>query len=245
MCRTNVGAGLLANAVYQAPYSVTDTAHSRASPLPQGFALRLKGFHAFRGAQQQYVSRTGREQAVSDDADDGVDLTLQLHRIGDLHVEHVDDDVAVVGQHAFAVHRVAAQFHQLAGHVAAGHRDHFHRQREGAEYRHQFAGVGDADEGLGHGRNDLLAGQGCAAALDQVQVCIAFISAVDVELQVADGVQLVHRNTVALEPCSGGFGTGDGAVERALVQGQRIDKAVGGGAGADTDDAFIVEFRKD
>src|SRR5471032_2339272 len=219
MCRTNVGAGLLANAVYQAPYSVTDTAHSRASPLPQGFALRLKGFHAFRGAQQQYVSRTGREQTVGDDADDGIDLTLQFHRVGDLHVEHVDDDVAVVGQHAFAVHRVAAQLHQLAGHVAAGHRDHFHRQREGAEYRHQFAAIGDADEGLGHGRNDLLAGQGGAATLDQVQVFVAFVGAVDVELQVADGVQLIHRNAVALEAGGGGFGTGDRAIESALVLG--------------------------
>ncbi|HCS46625.1 MAG TPA: hypothetical protein DIW52_28130 [Pseudomonas sp.] len=34
--RTLVGAGLLANAVCQSASSVTDTPHSRASPLPQG-----------------------------------------------------------------------------------------------------------------------------------------------------------------------------------------------------------------
>ena len=158
---------------------------------------------------------------------------------------HVEDDVAVVGQHAFAVHRVAAQFHQLAGDVAAGHRDHFHRQREFAQHRHQFAGVGDADEGLGHGRDDLLAGQGGAAALDQVQVRVTLVGAVDVELEVADGVQLIHRNAVALEARGSGFGTGDRAIERALVLGQRIDEAVGGGAGADPDDALVIEFRED
>jgi hypothetical protein len=35
--KTNVGAGLLANAVCQATLMSTDTPHSRASPLPQGF----------------------------------------------------------------------------------------------------------------------------------------------------------------------------------------------------------------
>src|SRR5471032_2011901 len=35
----HVGAGLLANAVYQPLDSVTDTPHSRASPLPQALAV--------------------------------------------------------------------------------------------------------------------------------------------------------------------------------------------------------------
>ena len=34
-------------------------------------------------------------------------LTLQLNRVGDLHVEHVDDDIAVVRHHTFAVKRMA------------------------------------------------------------------------------------------------------------------------------------------
>ena len=150
--------------------------------------LLAEGFHAFRGAQQQQVCRAGSEQAVGHDADNGVDLTLQLNRVGDLHVEHVDDDIAVVCHHAFAVNRVAAELDQLAGYVAAGHRDYFNWQRERAQYRHQLAGIGDADKGLGHGRNDLFAGQGCATAFDQVQVFVAFIGAINVELQVADRV---------------------------------------------------------
>ncbi len=249
--------GLLAKAVGQTTQMSTDPPLSRASPLPQVGAcicpqkcgqsglLSLQRLHTFTRAQQQQIRRTRGEQAVGDHADNGVDLRFQLHRISDLHIEHVEDDVAVVGQYTFAVHRVAAQFHQLTGDVAAGHRDDFHRQWEFAQHRHQFAGVGDADEGLGHGRDDLLAGQGRAAALDQVQVLIAFIGAVDVELQVADGVQFIDGNPVALEARGGGFGAGDRAIECALVLGQCVDEAVGGGAGADTDDAFVVEFRED
>ena len=202
----------------------------------------LEGFHAFCGAEQQQVSWACSEQAVGDHADDGVDLGFQLHGVGDRQVEHVEDDIAVVGHHAFAVHRIAAEFDQLAGDMATCHRYHFHRQWEGAEDWHQLAGVGDANKGLRHGRNDLLAGQGRATALDQVEVLVAFIGAIHIELQVADGVQLIHRDTMTLEACGGGFGTGHSAVELHLVLGQGIDKTVGSGAGADTDHTLGAEF---
>ena len=39
--KTNVGAGLLAKAVYQSMYLVTDTPPSRASPLPHGVRASL------------------------------------------------------------------------------------------------------------------------------------------------------------------------------------------------------------
>jgi len=205
-------------------------------------ALLGEGFHAFRGTQQQQVGRPRGEQAIGDHADDGVDLHFQGYRVGDVHVVHVQDDVAVVGHNPFTVHRVAAQLHQLARHMAAGHGNDFHRQRESAQHRHQLAAIGDADERLGHGRDDLLAGQGRAAALDQVQVFIALVGAVDVELQVADGVQFINRNAMALEARSGGFGAGNGAVEGTLVLGQGIDEAVGGRTGADADDALVVQL---
>ena len=157
---------------------------------------------------------------------------------------HVENDVAVVGQHAFAVHRVAAQFHQLARHMTARHRNDFHRQREGAQHRYQLAGVGDADEGLGHGGDDLLAGQCGAAALDQVQAFVALVGAVDVELQLGGAVEVVDRYAMALQACCGGFGAGDGAIEVHLVLGQCVDEEVGGGAGADANDALAVEARE-
>src|SRR5690606_6423227 len=178
-------------------------------------------------------------------ADDGVDLGFQLHRIGDAHVVHVEDDVAVVGDHALAVHRVAAQLHQLPRHVAAGHGDDLHRQREGPEPRHQLAGVVDADEGFGHRRDDLLAGKGSAAAHGQVESSAALVGAVDIELLAIHRVLVVHRNAVAAQPGGGGFGAGHGAVEGHPVPGQGVDEEVGGGAGADTDHALAVELGKD
>jgi FAD/FMN-containing dehydrogenase len=63
-----------------------------------------------------------------------------------------------------------------------------------------------------------------AAALDQVQVLVALVGAVDVELQLAHAVQLIHRDAVALEALGGGFGAGDGAVERGLVLASRSMK---------------------
>ncbi|MNC33887.1 hypothetical protein D3C75_822970 [compost metagenome] len=71
---------------------------------------------------------------------------------------------------------------------------------------------------------------------------VALVSAVDVELQVADGVQLVYRNTMTLQACSRRFGAGHGAIEGSLVLGQGVDEAVGGRAGADADDALVVEL---
>src|SRR4051812_39640765 len=64
---------------------------SPASRLLQGRVSGLEGFDAFGGAQQQYIGWTRGEQTVGDHADDRVDLSFQLHRISDLHVEHVED----------------------------------------------------------------------------------------------------------------------------------------------------------
>ena len=204
----------------------------------------LEGLDAVGGAEQQQVGRAGGEQAVGDHADDGVDLLFQFHRAVDAQVVHVEDDIAVVGQHAFAVDRIAAELHQLAGDVAASHRDDLHRQRELAEDGYQLAGIGDADEGLGHRGDDLLAGQRGTAALDQLQALVAFVGAVDVELQLADRVQLVDRDAMFLQALGGGLRTGHCAVELGLVAGQGIDEEVGGGACADADDALAVEVRK-
>ena len=142
-------------------------------------SLGLEGFHTFRGTQQQQVRRPRREQAVGHHADDGVDLRFQFHRVGDLQVVHIEDYIAVVGDHTFAVHRVAAQLDQLTRHMAAGHGDDFDRQREGAQYRYQLAGVGDADEGLGHGADEsdahlnLIKGGGAALTREKIVAAVA------------------------------------------------------------------------
>ncbi|MNJ60612.1 hypothetical protein D3C77_563570 [compost metagenome] len=144
-----------------------------------------------------------------------------------------------------AVHRIAAQADQLAGDMAARHGNHFHRQREAAEYRHALAGVGDAHERLGHRGDDFFPGQRGAAALDQFQAVIGFVGAVDVELQFADRIQVVDRNAMVFQALGGGFRAGHGAVEVLLVTGQGIDEEVGGGAGPHADDAGALQVRED
>ena len=67
---------------------------------------------------------------------------------------------------------------------------------------------------------------------------VAFIGAVHVELQLADAVQFVHRNTMPLQALGRGLGAGDGTVEGGLVLSQGIDEEVGGRTGTDADDAL-------
>ena len=104
--------------------------------------------------------------------------------------------------------------------------------------------LGDADEGLGHRGDDFFAGQRGAATLDQVQALVALVGAVDIELQLGGAIEVVHRNAMTLQARGGGFGAGDGAIEVHLVLGQCVDEEVGGGAGADADDALAVEARE-
>src|SRR5690606_20186434 len=94
-------------------------------------------------------------------------------------------------------------------------------------------------------RDDLFAGQCRAAALDQLQVVVGFVGAVDVELQLGDRVQVVDRNAVPLQAFGSRLRAGHRAVEEALVFRQQVDEEVGGRAGADADDAAIVELRDD
>ncbi|MCY1181238.1 hypothetical protein D9M73_217320 [compost metagenome] len=50
---------------------------------------------------------------------------------------------------------------------------------------------------------------------------------------------------MALQALGGGLGAGHGTVECHLVLGQQVDEEVGGGAGADADDALVIEFGED
>src|SRR5690606_24719295 len=167
---------------------------------------------------------------------------FQPARIMDLQVVHIEDHVAVIRHHAVAVHRVAAELDDFPGDVAAGHGDDLHRQRELAEGGDQLAFIRNADEGAGDGGDDLLPGQGSAAALDQFQVPVGLVGTVHVVVQVGDIVQVIDRNPVLLEALGGGFGAGHGAIEKTLVAGQGVDETVGGRAGPDPDDAPVFQI---
>ena len=129
--------------------------------------------------------------------------------------------------------------------MTAGHGNDFHRQGEVAQDIHFLGVVSDADEGLGHRGHDFLPGEGSAAAFDQFQPFVGFIGSVDVELQLADGIQFVNRNAVAFQPLGGGFGAGHGTVKVVANFRQHIDKEVGSAAGANTYDAVLVQMRAD
>jgi len=73
------------------------------------------------------IRRTLCEQSHADDAWYLVECAFQSDRIDDPQSVHVEDPVAVVGDHAFAPYRIAAERGNLAGDQAARHRDDFHR----------------------------------------------------------------------------------------------------------------------
>src|SRR5690606_19723817 len=120
-------------------------------------------------------------------------------RVAEIHIVDVDNDVTIVGNHAFAIDRVPAEFNELPGNVAAGHGNDFDRQRKRPELVHPFALVGNADEGLRHGGNNFLTGQGSASALDQLQMVVGLIGAVNVVSQVGNIVQVVYRYSVVAQ----------------------------------------------
>ena len=58
--------------------------------------------YAFGRADQADVGRAGGEEAVGDHADDLVETLFKGHRVDEFQTMHVEDDVAVVGDEAFA-----------------------------------------------------------------------------------------------------------------------------------------------
>ncbi|MNY50015.1 hypothetical protein D3C86_1854870 [compost metagenome] len=50
---------------------------------------------------------------------------------------------------------------------------------------------------------------------------------------------------MGLEALGGRFGTGHGAVEGHLVPGQQVNEEIRSGAGADADDALLIELGED
>ncbi|MNX54996.1 hypothetical protein D3C86_857430 [compost metagenome] len=175
------------------------------------------------------------EQAVGDHANDGVELHFQPFGVCDGHALDVQNDVAVVGHHTLTPHRVATQLPDLAGHVFAGHGDHFHRQRELAQHLDCLGVVDDADELVGHGGDYLLAGQGGATALDHVAGPVDLVGAIHVDGEGIDVVEIKHRDAETLEALGGGDGARYRALDLVLHGRQCVDEVIDGRAGAHPD----------
>jgi hypothetical protein len=183
------------------------------------------------------------KHAVAHHTRDVVDTRFHGVRLVDPEVVHVENAVAVVRHHALAQHRVASQAHQLAGHVTACHGDDLDGQGKGAEHGDSLAVIGDAEEHVGDGGDDLFAGQRAAAALDQLQRIVGLVGAVHVSVHAVDAVQVVDGDAVTAQSLGARLGAGHGAVEKPLAARQGVDEAVGGGAGADSDDRVRLQLR--
>src|SRR2546421_2523960 len=162
--------------------------------------VRVERPDAGVGPDKNDVGAAIGEQAVGNDADDVVDLRFELDRIHDAHVLDIEDDVAIVGNEVRAQLRVTAELDQLLRGEAAGHGNHFDRQRKVAQHADQLRLVDDADEFLCHRGDDLFPRQRAAAALDHRAVLGHLVGAVDVDGQHVDRGELEHGDAVTLQP---------------------------------------------
>jgi tRNA U34 5-methylaminomethyl-2-thiouridine-forming methyltransferase MnmC len=216
----------LARLVPRAPGLHLACGAQRCPPSPR--RRPLVDLHA--GRAQQW--RAG-EDAHRHHAGPLVDLGLHRQRVGDLQAAHVQDGVAVVGQHAGPQRGRAAQGSEAPRDLRCGHRDHLHRQRVGAQHGHQLALVGDADKALGQVGHDLLARQRGAAALDHVALGVDLVGAVDVDGQPLDLGGFQHADAMRRAAVRCWRSELDTApAMRSLHRGQRVDEVVDGGAGA-------------
>src|SRR5690606_35872107 len=128
-----------------------------------------------------------------------VDARLERARVGDRQLSHVEDFVAVVGDEPGARYGLAALLCQSPGDQAARHGYDLDGQRKSAEHVHLLAGVDNAHETRAGRRHYLLPRQRSAAALDQAQVRIDLVGAVDIQRQVARFVEIKHPDTVTTQ----------------------------------------------
>ena len=122
----------------------------------------------------------------------------------------------------------------LARHESARHRNDFDRQGKAAQRGHQFGGIYDTHEGSGARGDDLLAGQGSAAAFDELTGRVGLIRAIDIDGQLSDFIEVHHLDTGRLQTSGGPVGTGNHRLEVAPVGGDEVNEGFDGAAGADT-----------
>ena len=74
-------------------------------------------------------------------------------------------------------------------------RDNFDRQRKSPKCVHLLAGICNHDHAVACGGHDLFVQMRATAALDQVQLAIRFVGAVDIDLESAGGIKIEYRDT--------------------------------------------------
>ena len=126
----------------------------------------------------------------------------QLIRIANLAKAAIQNVMILVGHVGLAIgalaHRnLGAQFGDPLGHQRLGEADHFHRQRKLPQHRHLLRGVGHDHQLLRRRRDNFLPQHGAAAALDQAQLRIDFVRAIDGDVDLLAVVERGQRNPQA------------------------------------------------
>src|SRR5690242_5037546 len=215
-----------------------EAAKSRRVRAPRGplrELVRVQGLHALIGAHEDHVGAAAGEQPVGHGAGDVVDLRFQLGRIEDSEVLDVENDVAVVRDEMLAQLGMSPELHELVGDMATSHGNHFDRQRVVSEHADELRLVDDADELLGHRRDDLFPGQRAASAFDHRSVRSRLVRAVDVDRQIVDRRQLDDGYAVAPEPLGGPDRARDRAPDAFARLRELVDEKVRGRAAADAE----------
>src|SRR5690606_30324295 len=113
----------------------------------------------------------------------------------------------------------------------------FNWERIAAEGIDELAGIGDHDHLVGGRRDDLLAQQGTAAALDEVHVGVDLVGAIHGEVEAIEGIEVGKGNAERTRLPVGGLGSGNAQhfepIANALAQ--QVDEVPGGGAGAEAE----------
>jgi len=115
------------------------------------------------------------EKAIFDNSNDAVQIVFQLGRRSDGSKSAVNDVVPAVRHKRLTVRanpkrRITSQVCNPPSGCLPTKRNHFDRHREVTQAIHQLGLVYDNDESRARAGDDLLAQQGTASALDQVQV---------------------------------------------------------------------------
>lgn len=172
-------------------------------------------------------------------------LEVQIHNVVGV-VGDVGLPVGVQSELGVAALRLEEllQPHQV---VVPAELDHLHRHGEAgaAEAGDELGVVDDDDELVGGGLDHLLAEEGAAAALDEVEVGVDLVGAVDGEVDVGVGVEGGEGDAegggLLLGALGGGdaddVGEGAGFEEGAEL----VDDEGGGGAGAEAEDHAAVD----
>jgi len=165
----------------------------------------------FDATRRRHDSQIGhpQEQAVLDHAGHALQGKGKHFRLLNFAEGAIEDEVALIGDERRAILVKTLDNLALAaglrGHgldhaarrgEAEGH--HLDGERKPPERLHQFAIVGDDHHLIGRGRHDLLAQQRTASALDQPQLIVDLIGAIDGEMQVRRVVERGQRNAKPL-----------------------------------------------